>query len=83
MSQERASLFATQGYVARIYRQEPETRWFRRHVLRRKGRSRLIHAGHLDTFTMERNLNGIASAVFVMRDPMSHLTRMDTWMDVG
>lgn len=61
------------SYVGKVYRQEPETRWFRRYVLGRKCRSTLIHAGLLDNFTLERNLNGISNAAFVLRDPLESL----------
>lgn len=44
-------------YTVELYRHEDETRWFRRVVLRRKTRARLIHRAVPTAFRLDRLLN--------------------------
>ena len=62
-------------YTGMIYREKPETRWFRRLVLRRKVRRTLFHAGPIDNFTLQRELNGITNSSVVFADPMERLAQ--------
>lgn len=62
-------------YVAQVWRQEPETRWFHRRVLRRRFRLVLLHAGVCDSFSLEQNLNQISNATVVLRDPAGDIAR--------
>lgn len=62
-------------YVAFIYREQEETRWFHRYVLRRKRRRSLFHAGLVDNFTLQRDLNQIANCSLVLADPMEKMER--------
>jgi hypothetical protein len=71
----REALAANERYVAKLYGSEPETRWFHRHLLRRRVRWVLIHAGPCDSFDLELNLNQISNATFVLRDPFEDLAR--------
>ena len=61
---------ASTRYIGKVYRDEPETRWFHRVILRRSRRLVLFHAGLIDNFTLQRDLNGITNSSLVFRDPM-------------
>ena len=62
-----------QEFHALIYRDEPETRWFHRHVLRRRCRRFVIAAGLIDRLDLERAVGRPDKAAFRLRDPLEKL----------
>lgn len=64
-------------YSAVIYREQPETRWFRRYVLRRQWRKDVVHAGLLDALDVERKLGQPTKAAFKLHDPLEALSYVE------
>lgn len=62
-------------YYAEIFELIPETRWFHRVILRRRGQRAILHAGPLENFTIDRAVSQITNATFVFRDPSLDLLR--------
>ncbi len=60
-------------FKALVYYDEPETRWFRRHVLRHRWRRFVVAAGLLDRLDLERAIGRPDKTTFRLRDPLEAL----------
>lgn len=68
-------------FMALVYYDEPETRWFKRHVLRRRWRRFVVAAGLIDRLDLQRAVGRPDKATFRMRDPLEALLNVEPLTD--
>lgn len=64
--------------IVTVSRDESEDRWFRRVVLRRRTRRRVLFAGYCESCDFALNYDGVSTSTVVVRDPKELLSQVLT-----